>query len=311
MEKFIFIWNYVCSGWIFLWSNLQNFAALSTILGILIAFVTYMSDRKARKDKDRPWIFIDIDISTFSICNLELKNIGGSPAKDIKTSFVPDVEITEGRTVNNIGIIKKLPFLSPARDISFFFGTFTETRILQPFQVTITYKDIYGKKYTEKQVVDPSAYLGMIRANKKGISDIADSLKKMEKPLDTLSKVSERQLDSWKKGLLIRNMKFSTMSVSEKIKLLAAIYNNGQKDETWLNPFVYDLQLLFKEVRDEIAAKKNKTDVDNKQIELLNDLFAHMFDLGPNTEFYDKYKQFVEVSNEVTVTKEHETKSEG
>lgn len=287
-----------------IWEFHSELADIATIIGLLFAFsgvivayFEYRNNRNAKQEAERPYIFIDLDTSVFNICTLVLKNIGTSPAKDIKILFTPNIELRKDQLINDLGIFKHLSFLSPNRDISFFLGTFMEDKIKQKFEIALEYKDLKGKKYTEKQTLNPSEYLGLSHVNKKDLNDVAKYLEEIKKSIKSMSDNSNKLLESWKNGLLIRNLHFDKLTLDEKLQMVSAIVLSGNKEDTWLNPFVYDLKILVKSIRDDLLSKKKLSKRENDIVIEANKILKHLMTTGDNSEYYNALESISSLVN--------------
>lgn len=254
-------------------------------IGIIIASIEYLNNKKAKQEAEKPFVFIDLDTSEFNICSLVLKNIGNSPAKDIHIKFDPNIELRQNQNINDIGIFNHLSFLSPNRDISFFFGTFLEDKVKQKFDISIEYKDLKGNLYKESQIIDPSEYLGLSHVNKKDINDVAKYLEDIKRSMKSISDTNKKLLESWKNGLLVRNLNLTNLSLNEKLNLLSNLIKLGNDEDKLLNPFIYDLKALIKETRDSLLSRKKLTQNDKDILDNLNVVLKYVMILGHNPKF--------------------------
>ncbi len=258
----------------------------------LIAFpiVSYRIWSKARRKIKSPKIIIDYDFSSFNICYLYIKNIGNSYAKNIQTTFTPNIEVRENNLVNDSNFCKNLNQLAPDQSIRFFFGTFTEKKILQQFDIRITYFDLEsGEKYISDQTIDPSTFIGtssQVSESKvvKELKEITASLKKIADNADEIPKAI-------KAGINIRNINLENLSEKELRTLLHNMCLHGADEDFWLNPLINDTRQIIKCLRNKILLRDDLTDEDKGFLEKLNGVHSFQPFLGSGNKFKESVKE--------------------
>jgi hypothetical protein len=257
-------------------------------LVIVFVYANFKIWKKALYKNKSPKVIIDYDLSSFNIVYLEIKNIGNDYAKNIKITFDPDLK-DKGEKINDKKFLKNIPLLEPIslnqnKKIRFFFGTFLEEKYLQKFNVKISYSDIDGKnKFSENQIIDLSSFIGT--SPQKPENEIVNELKNISKHLKENKDNSKKAIETLKNGINIRNSNLNHFSFDEIKFLLKNIFEHGNKEDLWLNPYIYDTRQIIKLFREKMLAKKDLEDNDKKILEQINVLHKYQFHCGSNDEF--------------------------
>lgn len=256
---------------------------------LLVAFfvVSYRIWANAKQKIKEPKVIIDYDLSSFNICYLYIKNIGSSHAKNIQTIFTPNVEIGENCAINDSNFCKNLNQLAPGQSVRFFFGAFTDKKILQQFDIRITYFDLEsGEKYTSEQIIDPSTFIGT--SPQESESKIVKELKEITSSLKKLADNADEIPKAIKSGINIRNIDLEDLSENELRTLLHNIYLYGSNEDFWLNPFINDTRQIIKCLRNKIMIRENISDVERIFLDKLNAIHNYQPHIGSGDEFKEK-----------------------
>jgi len=253
-------------------------------LGLMFAVANYQIWSDAKKINKQPKIIIDYDLETFNIIYLEIKNIGNDYARNIKTSFNPDIEIEQDNTINSKNFLQNIDQLAPNKKIRFLFGTFFDQKYLQKFNVDITYEDLNKNSYTEKQIIELSSFVGS-SAPKKESDDMASELRNISKYLKSQSDNSNKTNEILKNGLLIRNINLQNCSLEETQTLLKNIITKGSQEDLWLKPYVYDFTQVVKIIRDKLMALENLNEEQEDILSQINIIHKYQPMLGKDKDF--------------------------
>lgn len=130
-----------------------------------IALRQLSSHHKAQLDQSRPYVIVDFAFRSHLLM-IEIRNIGHSPAEDIKLNWSPAPQTTEARRTE---VLKRnlvegtIPFLAPGRSLKY--AVDTVPRILDAadlpkrFEVTASYRDTHGNNFPdERSILDLSQW---------------------------------------------------------------------------------------------------------------------------------------------------------
>ena len=254
-------------------------------LGLVFLCVNYQIWNDEQRKHKSPKVIIDYDLQTFNIIYLEVKNIGNDYARNIKIIFDPNIEIGNNQKINDKNFLKNISQLSPNQNVRFFFGSFLEDKYLQKFNIKITYNNLEERQsYTEKQILDFSSFIGL-SPQKKDSDEIVKELNNISKYLKMQSDNSKKANEILKTGISVRNLGLQNYSLSELQFLLKNIIENGNKEDLWLNPYIYDTKQIIKCFREKLLSK-DKLDKNQKVIlQHLNSIHKYQFVIGSNDKF--------------------------
>lgn len=152
-------------------------------------------NRKLRKAGTEPNVsaYLTLHPDGNGAINFVLINVGQGAARNISFNLDYDTVDFENHKVMLRNEVMRAPMslLPSGEKISALFGighelagSCADKKFLNPFTINITYEDIYGKRYTNRQILDVSQFrsLSGIFA-KPAINEIAESLKKVESHL--------------------------------------------------------------------------------------------------------------------------------
>lgn len=260
-------------------SIIGSLSLLITISAFAYAVKQFQLSKKDKEDRERPFILLDLDIPEKPICNIEIKNLGASPAKNIHIEFTPNIspyfniESKKDLKINDLQVLKNLNYLGPSKSHKFFFGTFIgDSPIKQKFTIKITYQSFKGKKYEEIQILDPNDFMGMIYVTEPTFKDIEKHLKTIATSLSKSSSAQESTLNVLKNGLIVRNLTLANLNIEELKYLIRNIIEKGNENDPYLNPFAYDFQFLLMELRSKYLMKSELSKSEEEILKILNDL---------------------------------------
>jgi len=261
-------------------------------LGVLLV-ASYRIWLKAKRQFKAPKVIINYDLSAFNICYLEIKNVGNDYARDIQTTFEPNIETLNKKPVNDENFCKNLNQLAPGQKIRFLFGTFTDQKILQEFRIRIRYLDLERKeKYTTDQVIDPSSFIGTSPQERE--NKIVRELKNISASVKKLSDHTGKIPNILKTGISVRNSDLEDFSEGELLAILKNIYQYGNDEDFWLNPFFYDTRQVILYLRNKILAKSELSEKDKALLDKLNDLHKYQSYIGSGDAFKTQFGKLFE-----------------
>ncbi len=275
--------------------NLLGFLNSLLVAGALVyAAGQYSLSKKEKSDRERPFVYLDLEIE-HNLCTLVLRNTGGSPAKVINIKFKPDILIHDSN-INDLPLFNGLPFLAPNKEIKLFIGSLIgENNVKKTYQVALNYLDIYGKKYKDSQIIDPTKYLGLSRIDRKGLHDIAKSLAELAKSEGKSEHHLELLTRVLKNGLNIRNQDLSQFSMKDLFNLIKNVHTYSKAESLEYYPGLYDIHVLLMTTKNKILAKSKITQKDQKILVLIEELIDYPFNSGYGTEAQDKWKKLVDL----------------
>lgn len=166
------------------WSALTFFV----LLGAAVATAWQVREaRRSREEQIRPFVIIDFHPWS-TIIEIRITNSGATLARDVTFTFDPPLASTRdsapGETsVAQVNIFKGgIPSLAPRREIKFFFDQFparVEQKLPMKYDVTVSYRDHRGKRWTDATVLDLSMYLGTSGIHRGDLHDIHKHLKEI------------------------------------------------------------------------------------------------------------------------------------
>ena len=121
-----------------------------------------------RKDKS-PQILIDHEFNGNAIY-LEVKNIGNDYARNVKITFDPNIECDakgKAERINDLIFFKNIPQLQPNGSVKTFFGSFSNEKYLQKFNIKISYYDLEERKIEDEQILEFKSFLGSLVPKKR------------------------------------------------------------------------------------------------------------------------------------------------
>ncbi len=150
-----------------------------TFTYVITTILILKSSNKQFKENIRPRVYVDFKFLN-AIMYIVVKNIGERAAHNINIKFDPDIKYEKEETLNNIPLIKNLPFLSPKNELDTVLGTGFDILPRNKFdrvEAIVKYEDEKNNEYTEKHSFSLEAYSKRIYREEKDINNIVDELK--------------------------------------------------------------------------------------------------------------------------------------
>lgn len=156
-----------------LWSFL---ATVSTLIMVIITYISLRENVLARRSQLQPNIIIDFVIEYFYILQIVIKNTGNNPALNVKITIEPNIN----HPFNNI------KFLAPNSEMRHPVDYLKEdSKIIEEYKILISYSDVYKKLHKNSYTINIKPLLQSYLNHKP--NDLAD----IAKGLDGLVKVLE------------------------------------------------------------------------------------------------------------------------
>ncbi|MDD2626715.1 MAG: hypothetical protein PHI87_04105 [Candidatus Methanomethylophilus sp.] len=190
-------------------------------IGIIYSSVTVAM----MKEEKRPYVFMDYisDPNSPSVIDILIQNGGRSSAVDVKVTITPPEQETlmkeKGaifKLMSEMSIVKNvICYLPPdgERHVMYGMGHMIAEYLPLKHTVHISYKDIYGKKYEESLILEPSNLMNTSSADradvaelKKIVTELSDIKKQQNELVDSLKVISgERKVCPCCKEIIIGN----------------------------------------------------------------------------------------------------------
>ena len=181
------------------WLN-SNSGAVNAVLAAILVVITgvyaYLTRRQVLESKElremtiRPALVVtaEIDETHINLINFRVENIGGGAARNIRLRTSREFMCGNNRSLNELGLFKRrIPLLSPGRNIETFLGSAFKLFQQEPLEVTAEYEDATGRKIEETFLVDFAAFENLSRVGEAPLHTIAKSIEKLQKSIGNLS----------------------------------------------------------------------------------------------------------------------------
>lgn len=189
---------------IFVFANLHPglstyYGNASDLVSFLTALLTYFyvifTGRMVKQmvdtaeDESRPFIIVDMEYDD-GVINFSLRNIGKTPARNIRAKIEPDINLMNKKTLNNTLFAKPISLMPPGKEIKTFVGMHYELlKEDQPkvFEILVEY-EWKKKKAKESYIIDLSVYQNLTYVVRKNIHHVAKSLEELDKKISRVIK---------------------------------------------------------------------------------------------------------------------------
>lgn len=167
--------------------------AFATIVYAILTWMLVSETKEMREVQTEPRVSVVFQPREewINFIDLIVKNIGLGPAYDIKFNVKPDFEYRKGRSLSEINFIKNgVKYLNPNQKIQFFLTNLVEgfdKKVKIPFTIEVSYKNKFGKKYSENFVIDFSELLGLGQLGEPPLHKIAKNIEDIQKDIHHLS----------------------------------------------------------------------------------------------------------------------------
>jgi len=263
--------------------------------------------KESRDQEIAPYVVAYFDIPYGKPCiYLVIKNVGKSVAKDVKLEFQPPLKNSKGEEINDIPLIKDgIGSIPPGYEIRTFFDSgisyFNKSNLPLTYKVKISYSG--GLRLDTRnieQVMDLSAFKGLIFLNEKGMHELVKEVEKLVKHNDNirqeLKKVANNLADGvwlknpdflitglqlepelWNSGALTKLIEFKTLWTS--------VY--GGEHEKLVDPFLADLKNKSVIIGSQllIIASSAPSNVPSELVDRLVEIAVKLSELG-RARFY-------------------------
>lgn len=199
------------------WSNWWSFGTfLVAVAAALIAYSEYLSHKKeievqsAQKEKDyilqtRPYVILHV-VFERAFVFLEVKNIGHTPATNIKLTVDSKIEKLTGEHDRAYELIhhalgKPLSFIAPGQRLIFAICTGSEAVEAykkkpddSSFPATVEYENMDQQSFTESYTLDLGDYIDAIQ-EEDPLGNISKSIKSVAKNIERSAKTEKEVLN--------------------------------------------------------------------------------------------------------------------
>lgn len=162
--------------------------AFCAVISCVLTIISIRESRKIEIERQRPYIVLSTveDAPSYGVV---LENKGLTCAYDVVVDSVPKIGRWYGGKFAPIGFLNEtvacIPPASPLKSYIAFWHDIEEYIPNMKFTGTVSYRDIAGRKYKERFVVDFGIYEGIALSGKKGLHHIASEIEKMVKQLSS------------------------------------------------------------------------------------------------------------------------------
>lgn len=171
------------------WLQLGTLAVLAA--AALFAGWQVWEARNDRRQRHRPFVVVDFEEAATIFVELQVHNIGATPAKDVVLTFdqEPETSMDKGRwpALNAAIFGEGVPLMPPDRRIRMLFDRVPD-RIKDDLPMrhlaTVRYRDDRGKRYEESYPLDLDSRRGYRSISFKGVHDGVKELEGIRKALE-------------------------------------------------------------------------------------------------------------------------------
>ena len=144
--------------------------------------------RKLREEQAQPYVVVDFEASRNIMMNLVIRNTGLTVAHDVKITFDPPLVSTFDATrkptfAESLFLIKGIPTMPPGRTWTALFergpDRFERKDLPRAYDVTVTYRDSHGRKYSLPYRLDLDIFFGIRNLGVQDIHDVSQDLRKI------------------------------------------------------------------------------------------------------------------------------------
>jgi hypothetical protein len=169
------------------WSS-ADWAGLQFAVLVIAAWVAYRQVREARRlreEQARPFVVIDLVVWE-TIAEFKITNIGPTIARNVRFKFKPPLQSSRDSKATTTALAETnlfkrgIPSLPPGKEIIALFDqlpTRIERGLPDDYEVTVSYRDGLGKKYSEAMSVGYGYLREVGRVNRYGLHEIHRELK--------------------------------------------------------------------------------------------------------------------------------------
>jgi hypothetical protein len=180
----------------------QIAAAGGTLVLAALAYAQVGEMREARIAQQRPHVIVDADYSHQDWVSVVVKNIGPGAAEDVPFEFFAPLhsslrdpkDDTKNFVVSELPFLKHgLDYLAPGSEIrsdwdtyTGLFGVLEEKGLKDGIDVTIRYRDLFGRAYETPWKIDPFKVEGAFQFSgprKKGLHELVNEVKGLHRTL--------------------------------------------------------------------------------------------------------------------------------
>ncbi|WP_143016259.1 hypothetical protein [Nocardioides szechwanensis] len=146
---------------------------------------------RIREDQSRPYVIVDFESKGWWL-DLVIKNIGSTPARDVRITFDKALVVPgNARQLGDLDIFKQpIPMIAPGRAIRLRFGAGPDffkpeaAGVPLSYEATVAYTDLAGEKsYNDPPLLLDVKSLQNTIAGADHLSDLSSSIKEIQKTL--------------------------------------------------------------------------------------------------------------------------------
>lgn len=171
-------WEYTTADW----------AGLQFVVLVIAALVAWRQVREARRQREeqaRPFVVMTLEIRS-TVGEFRIENVGRTIARDVRFAFDPPIESSWDGDAGHVPFAKTnllqhgIPTLPPGKPVEALFDQLParlQKGLPDDYEVTISYEDPLGKKYSEPMTVGYSHLKEVGRMERRDIQDVHKEIK--------------------------------------------------------------------------------------------------------------------------------------
>lgn len=165
--------------------------ALAVAIAGIVAVRQLRVTVATRKEQARAYVvlYFDFPEDRRQFPDLVVENLGQTAATNVQFSFVPQLRSSTNPEIHNVGMFATgIPTLVPGQRLSTFFDTMLERpqEWEDAYRVTTKYSDVFGDDHEDDVVLDLGPHKKTHWIGRKGVHDIHERLKGIEKAINHL-----------------------------------------------------------------------------------------------------------------------------
>jgi hypothetical protein len=177
----------------------EQWQAVGTMLTAFIALAAAVfawqqvrHARKLREEQAQPYVVVDFETSRNILMNLVIRNTGLTVAHDVKLTFDPPLVSTFDDTrkppfAESLFMVNGIPTMPPGRTWTALFergpDRFEREDLPRAYNVTVTYRDSHGRKYSLPYRLDLDIFFGIRNVGIHDIHDVSQDLRKIRETM--------------------------------------------------------------------------------------------------------------------------------
>ena len=160
--------------------------AVAVLLAVGVAIWQIWEVRRTRRDEAKAYVvaYLEFHDERYFLPDIVLENVGRTAAYDVHVSYVPDIRSTLYRDPEDVRapfFTGGVPSLAPGQRLATLFDSMVDRpeEWEDVYELSISYKDVYGKAELVRAVLDLTVYKALHGVVRHGLHDVHAELKKL------------------------------------------------------------------------------------------------------------------------------------